>query len=41
MSDEQYFARTPRTESSGALRRDVTLTVDGRTLHLATDRGVF
>lgn len=41
MSDEQYFARTPRAESAGAQRREVTLDVNGRTLRLMTDRGVF
>lgn len=41
MSDDQYFAPTPRAESAGARRREVTLDVNGRTLHLLTDRGVF
>jgi 16S rRNA G1207 methylase RsmC len=41
MNDEQYFARTPRTETGSASRREVPITIDGRTLHLVTDRGVF
>jgi 16S rRNA G1207 methylase RsmC len=41
MNGEQYFARTPRTDSEEASRRELSLEVDGRVLRLQTDRGVF
>lgn len=41
MNGEQYFANEPRAESDGASRRELALEVDGRTLRLLTDRGVF
>ena len=41
MNGEQYFAHEPRAESDGASRRELALEVDGRTLRLLTDRGVF
>lgn len=41
MNGEQYFAHEPATDSDGTSRRELTLAIDGRTLTLLTDRGVF
>lgn len=41
MNGEQYFARKPRAGTDGASRRELVLDVDGRSLTLQTDRGVF
>jgi len=41
MSDEQYFADSPSSDTQGSSRREVTVSVGSSTLHLLTDRGVF